>query len=355
MSLRPDETVQKALLSTPSRFVGEYETDEVLLTHAWHSFNDLLAPIRWAEGPASRSAYILAFRTKSVDKSPGNPLPDYSPTGEEIASYLSVLFGKRFDFHGLIEGIGYYHIPNLSQFDSLAVHDLPHNSHKVRPDFNIPLNLSETGRLAPLLVGNTLPSKFIHTFHGCAKFYLQALQNFELDPEVAYLHLISAGEILSNYHDFDKPVLLDDEMKGYLKKIRIELVDGEKIAGRIEARLLFIKRRFIETINNFIDPSFFNQSEADWELGQFKPETFRQSVAAAYDLRSKYVHTGTPFGRWISLRLRGNNEVQIAKPVLDDKDFAKVIHRAPTFIGLERLIRYCLIRFAERHGAYLNR
>ena len=356
MTLRPDETIQKVLLSTPSRFVGEYEAEGVLLTHAWPGFHDRSASIRWQEGPASRRAYIFAFRTEVAEKGSGKPLPDYSPTGEIVAAYLSVLFGKRFDSHGLMEGAGFYHIPEFSQFGVLVNPSLPQNSHNPRKDFEIPLNLSETARLAPLLSSDSLPMDFVHTFQVSAKFYLQALQNFEKEPEIAYLHFISAGEILSNFHDFDKLDLLDDTTKEYLADIREGLNKGGKVARHIEGRLLLIKRRFVQTIVGLVDSSFFERSEAgDDGVGSFKAENFQRSMAAAYDLRSKYVHTGAPFGSWVSLQLGGRNtEVQVGKPVINDKGLSKVLEHAPTLVGLERVIRFCLLQFAVRNGAFVE-
>jgi len=355
MTLRPDEKIQKALFSTPSRFVGEYETEGVLLTHAWPGFHDRFASVRWQEGPASRSAYIFAFKTEAIEKGPGIPLPDYSPTGGIVAAYLSVLFGKRFDSHGLVEGSGFYHIPELSEFGTLANPSLPQNSHKPRPDFEIPLNLSEMSRFSPLLSGGSLPIDFIHTFQGSAKFYSQALRNFEKDPEVSYLHLISAGEILSNFHDFDKLDLLDDTTKEYLASIRKSLDNGEKVASHIEGRLLLVKRRFVETIVGLVDASFFEKSEAGDGIGSLKAESFRKSISAAYDLRSKYVHTGAPFGNWVTSQMGGRNkEVQVGKPVISDKDLSKILEYAPTLVGLERVVRYCLLQFALRHGAFIK-
>ena len=326
-----------------------------MLTNAWPGFHDRSASIRWQEGPASRSAYIFAFRTEVAEKSQGKKLPDYSPTGDIIAAYLSVLFGKRFDSHGLIEGTGHYHTPEFSQFGTLVNSSLPQNSHRSRPDFGIPLNLSEAARLAPLLWGDSLPIDFVHAFQGSAKFYSQALRNFENDPEVAYLHLISAGEILSNFHDFDKHDLLDVTTKRYLSDIRKSLDNGDKVASHIESRLLLVKRRFVETIVGLVDESFFEKSEAEEGFGGFQVESFRKSIAAAYNLRSKYVHTGAPFGRWVSLQMGGRNqEVQVGKPVVNDKELSKILEHAPTLVGLERVVRYCLYQFAVRHGALVK-
>ena len=206
MTLRPSETKQKALISTTSRLVGEYERSGALITHVWPSFSKQLPQERMFEGPASRSAYIFVFKTESKDKETVI-IPDYSPMGELICSYLAVLFGKRFDSHGLLESNGFFNIPDLTQFGQFCNPHLPQNSHKVRVDFPVPLKLEEVCRIERLLLDGTIDSKFLRAFQGASKFYLLALQNAEHNPEVAYLHLITAGEILSNFHNYKKDQL----------------------------------------------------------------------------------------------------------------------------------------------------
>jgi len=201
-----------------------------------------------SEGPASRSAYIFAFKTAHVEKKPGIRLPEYSPMGDLICSYLSVLYGKRFDSHGLLEGSGLFHVPELSQFTHLCDHHLPQNSHVSRPDFSVPLNLTEFSRIDSLLLNDGLDQKFLRTFQGASKFYLQALQNAEHDPEVAYLHLITSGEILSNFQKYSKEDLLDQETKKALESIKKGVPNGSKLAGIIAGKLLLVKKRFTETI-----------------------------------------------------------------------------------------------------------
>lgn len=46
--------------------------------------------------------------------------------------------------------------------------------------------------------------------------------------------------------------------------------------------------------------------------------------------------------------MHGNNEIQLGRPVVADKDVARALAAAPTLIGLERVTRYALLRFAER-------
>ena len=83
----------------------------------------------------------------------------------------------------------------------------------------------------------------------------------------------------------------------------------------------------------FVDPSLFDRTESNGALPGFKADLFPDSIAAAYDLRSKHVHTGVPFGIWIRPRRRGN-ELQIGQPVVDDKEFGKTLAKGA---GLSRV------------------
>ena len=66
--LKPDDTVHKILISTTSQIIGEYVSDELVITHAWHHFSNPAGIIRMRETPVSRAAYIVAFRTESYEK-----------------------------------------------------------------------------------------------------------------------------------------------------------------------------------------------------------------------------------------------------------------------------------------------
>jgi hypothetical protein len=352
ISLRPKETIQKVLISTTSRLAGEYEKNGILLTHAWPDFHDQSPLIRQSPGPISRSAFMLTFVTEPFPKS--GILPDYSPTGHMICSYLAVLFGKRFDNHGFIEEQGTFHIPDLAQFGYLCDPLLPQNSHQLRIDFPVPLNLSEIHRIEPLIFDKALDPNFRRSFGGAAKFYLQAMQNVEHDSEIAYLDLIAAGEILSGFYDYEKDELMDDNIKQVLSKIREEMNDGTKIAKQLSDRMFQVKRRFVESIIRLIDEKFLGSTERQ-TIGGFKSDSFRSSISAAYDLRSRYVHTGISFGPWVSLKVGGRlNEIQLGSPMMEDKEFGKILRKAPTYIGLERVIRYCLLQSAKEQGACLD-
>ena len=347
--LKPDETIHKILISTTSRMVGEFVSDDILISHAWHNFSNSSGAIRMEENPVSRSGYIVAFQTEPYKKEAGVVLPDYSLVGETVCSYLSVLFGKRFDCHGLIEGSGFYNTPDLSVYNSICNPKLSFNSHKERSCFKIPLNLAHFSHCSKILTDSNIEISFQTKLNAASKFYMQALQNVEHEPEIAYLHLITAGEILAGFFKYEKEEILDKQMLNTLSVIENNLDNGVKIAREISNRLLGIKRSFVKSLCSLVDQQFFASRESDIEFGFFKTDDIERNIGAAYDLRSKYVHTGVPFGNWIQPRGK-QTDLQFGRPVVSDHDFSKILEKAPTFIGLERFIRYCLLNFMASNG-----
>jgi hypothetical protein len=172
---------------------------------------------------------------------------------------------------------------------------------------------------------------------------------------VAYLHLVTAGEILSSWFQFDKEDLLDDDSAKLISSIRTSCPDGVKLAKSVLGKLLLVKRRFVHALVQLVDSEFFARSENAHPFPKFASATFPEVVAAAYDLRSRYVHTGCSFGQWVSLRAGGmNNELQVGKPVVADRDLGDILAVAPTYVGLERILRYCLLRLAAANNAYAD-
>lgn len=349
MSLRPDETIQKILISTTSRFVGEYESPDLLIAHAWGGFASPLSSIREEENPASRSAFIVSFKTQPYVKAPGVVVPDYSPIGDVMCSYLSVLFGKRFDCHGLIEGSGFFHTPDLNLYNGICNHRLSFNSHQPRRCFGVPLRLENISVFRPLLFGEVADERLISIVRTACKFYHQALQSAEHDPEIGYLNLITAGEIMSSCFEFAEDEVLDFETINMLEIIRNGLDGGEKIASHLRGRMLSVKKRFVRSLIQLLAHDFFEGSESSHDFNQFKPDAIESNIKSAYDLRSRYVHTGVSFGQWVRTS-NGRGDIQFGRPVVPDKDYARTLEKAPTFQGLERLIRYCLLRMIESKG-----
>ena len=347
--LKLDETIHKGLISTTSRLVGEYEGHSIRIDHAWPDFSSQLGFARYHENPASRSAFMIVFQTEPYKREAGVVVRNYSPTGEQICSYLSLIYGKRFDFHGLVESGGMYQIPDLSVYSSLSDQRLPFNSHRERKCFGVPLDLSHFTAASKIFTGIDVDPKFLNRLNTACKFYVRALQSAESDYEFSYIQLIMAWEIMSRHFDYSKDELLDEDILRSLTKIKDALEGGEEIAKQLSNRMLAIKRTFVKSISSLVDDEFFLSKETDLGYGFFRPEDFCKRIGAAYDLRSKYVHTGVPFGRWIRPEIH-SLDTQTGKPVVEDREYANILEKAPTLLGLERIIRYCLLKIMISNG-----
>ena len=111
--LKPDENTHKFLISSTSRFVGEYENETLLITHAWPSVGNMgQLYASQTENPYSRNYFIIVFKSELCDKGARIGFPDYEWFPEFICIYLSILFGKRFDNHGPLETNGFFYLAN---------------------------------------------------------------------------------------------------------------------------------------------------------------------------------------------------------------------------------------------------
>ena len=274
-------------------------------------------------------------------------MPNYHWAGDFFAVCLSVFFGKRFDHHGLVETQGMFCVPSYDSIREIGVYNLaPYNS-KPRPDLEIPLNLTQLSTISPLLHLETKQSA-MDTFFTAGNFYLRSLRIVEEQPEVAYLDLVTAGEILSNYFTFSDEQLYGGDLLTLLDEIRNQLSDGEKKASKIKSRLYQVRRRFKLTLLDLLNATFFTTTEATEAFGALTSDSIESTIVAAYDLRSRYIHTGERFGTWIHSLEHLGVEKQIGIPVVDDKEYKKILVKAPTFIGLERIMRYCLLAFIHK-------
>lgn len=174
----------------------------------------------------------------------------------------------------------------------------------------------------------------------------------------AYLDLITCGEILSNFYDYQEEELYDFDLRQLMERL-VDYHVPEKDLSFIKNRLYQVKRKFFLTLSKLINEPFFDKTESRREDAKFTKENFEKSIKAAYDLRSRYVHTGFQLKDWIEIYAESEynlSEVQIPGliPNVDDKDLKKTIIRVPTYVGLERVMRFALLRFLHTNGVYIH-
>jgi hypothetical protein len=343
------------LISSTSRFTGTYESEDIRIDHAWPT-----SYIRHGhgidEGPYSRNYFVLSLRIEEREKT--IMVPDYSHWGDLVCATLSILFGKRFDNHGFLASHGMFYRPDLSSGPPISYFSAAPYSHTTRKDLGIPLELARFASLAPLFTEEHPDEKFQAIFFAAGRFYLRSLQVFDQEPEFAYLDLITCGEIISSFYSYPLDELLDDETKRTLDAIRESTPDGYRLVRQLQGKFRQIKRSYTRTLLNLLTCArgvdFFSGSECTVEFGKLKREDIEKRLEASYDLRSKYVHTGVNFGKVTQPHGSIMNEVQLGSYTTVDKDLAKALTLAPTYFGMERIMRFCLLRFIHLHGVPID-
>lgn len=355
--LEPNERIQKILISSTCEIRGEYKCPFLLITNAWTP----MSSVRGMETPVSRHAYVVSVRTPFIRKAPGVVIPEYSFIGDTICAYLSVLYGKRFDNHGSLENCGSFRMPDLTSYFQVCDHRLPFNSYKERKTIPIELIFSKVSIIEKIIHDKCDDDKFARVFAISSKSYLQALQTAEQNIETAYLHLITACETMSSYFEYEKEELISTETLTYLRKISDQMEDGEAIVKQLKKQLFSIKRKFTRAICDLVSQDFFDNPESKRQSQIFKEKDFEKSVKAAYDVRSDFVHSGTPFGGWVRLHEEAV-DLRAGKPYMPSrkedtkkekkkkKSYSKTLQYTPTFTGMERIVRYCLLKFLKYQG-----
>jgi hypothetical protein len=255
MPLRPDRTIIKILISSTSRFVGEYASKLFLITHSWNQRYDRASDLaQTRENPYCRNYFVVAFNIGAPDPVNGYCYNSVS-LGEIICSYLSILFGKRFDNHGVIEENGLFSTPDLQLGSPVSYVEIGLNNHKPRKDLEIELKLNQIKLIEPLLNSliqkNDLDIRFQNTLNSAGKFYLNSIRVFEKDPEIAFLHLVSCGEVLANYYEYAYEELFSKEDRDIFTEIQKKCDKGESICNNIKKRLIQIRRRYRLTISGY--------------------------------------------------------------------------------------------------------
>lgn len=357
--LKPSETIGRLLISSPARFTGEYADDAVMITHAWDT-EDAHFALGLNEGPYSRHYFVVSLAQEPHDKKSilVTARPDAEYTCDIICIAMSVLFGKCFEMHGSLQVGGHFYRPPFGGSKPLVNFKSPPFNFKPRADLEIPLTLSQFAKVIPIIVKFVDDEPAAATFFAAARFYHRFMLGFDSEPEVAFLDLITALEILSNGMNFTDQELYDPTTLAELDSIRTTL--GEAVAKKIKDRMFQVKRKFLLTIHRLLTNSFFKVTDAVEHQGKLHLApytsplykngqteiTFARRMKAAYDLRSRYVHVGAKFGFAVAQK----GEVNGGRPQLADKQIEDMAYLAPTIYGMERIVRYCLLRYVHLRG-----
>ncbi len=331
--------------------MGEIENEFFKLSHAWE--NNLLE----SHSPRQEERHFRQYLELSVElpeykKDSGIVIPNYVGVADNFCVLLAVLFGKRFDNNGAVIQHGRIHLPSVNQQTQFHNKLLIFNNTKRRADYALDLNLSNFCKLSRFFshCGGKV-TKAHQTFYQAGRLYTQAIRIVEENPELAFLSLVTVGETLSSYFDYRSEDLLDKNTKSLLMEIKCNSSNGEEIYNKLIKKFSSIRAKFVLHLTGCLDDRFFTNSETEHKYNQLTKENISLRLRAAYDLRCKYVHDGKSGNSWLSVKyVREHEEVfsqnrNLGPIVEGDKEMQKIIRDTPTFLGLERIVRYALIKF----------
>ncbi len=349
-----DPNLIQSLISSSCWIVGELATNDLRLqiafpTHQLHRLE--------RRNVFDRGHFLLTLKIPD-DPTQGFVVPSmtfngrttyaWQVVGERLTDLAAIWYGKRFDYHGIVAQGDIAELPDLSTISPVTSSDLePYNSSP-RSDIAIELNLTQLQPVMKLLSCRE-PKERLNAFWTATRFYATALRMVEADPEIAFFHFVVALETISSQIDVPYNELYDDQTRQDLEDIRRQI--SPEAAKRIEKRLFQVRRRVVYTVKSLLNQTFFNGGRAE---GIFKltPERIEGCMKAVYDLRSKYAHGGTAFGNWFMLQVGGPTaEVNLGRPVLpgNQRELEKLLKSIPTFVGLERTVRFVILSFAHRY------
>ena len=349
--LYPQKNIHKYLLSTPVHIVGEYSSEDILITHSWPdimtpSHNNILKH-RGDIFPSYLVA-VLDIENNENDSSEVKRMPNYHYYGEMLSVSMTILFGKLFIHHGMIETNGLFSFPTDIDNSKRLHPSIEPFLNEPRKDIPIELNLVNFELISPLFK-QELNINALKIFYTAGLFYVRSLQMIEVQPEIAFVDLVTTGEILSNFYNFPEELLYDTQTKILFDEILEYHPNPNKAINIIKNRFYQVRRKYTLTLLNLLNDHFFYESESTENFLRLTKENIEDRIKASYDLRSKYVHSGVEFGRWIYFADQLGSEIMLGEPAVDDNDYKKILVKSPTYIGLERMMRFCLLRFLHHN------
>lgn len=340
-NLKPTKTTARYLLSSSARIIGGFEDDDYAVVIA-HSRGGWSLHTQLKETPHTRNFAVVTVEHEEWEP-PKVVAPNYQWVAGIVADVGAVWFGKQVEYHGELQAHGAFMVPDL-RFDLTEMPTLGPYGHQPRKDLGVELNWAT---LKPVLQTVFAAGDKADLLVLAARHYNRALGTFNRDPEAAYVHLVTALEILAGTVQPPDEELYGKELLAALGSIAT-LKDGNAILALIKPRLYQIKRRVVHLCKAYAAPRLFEGTEAVDNHGPLQVSTFEACVKAAYDVRSRHLHAGVHPGGHILPMEAARNEMPMGTPVHHDAEMKKALAKAPTFLGLERTTRIVLLKFIHR-------
>lgn len=129
-----------------------------------------------------------------------------------------------------------------------------------------------------------------------AAFYQQGLTLFSDRPHLSFSLLISSLESLLPLIDYTEQELFDPDLLADFGAISSQAKYGELIVERLKNRMYQVRRKCGAFVAKTLDRQFYDRHESSEAFFSVKPDRIDARIKAAYDLRSRFLHTGRSHG-----------------------------------------------------------
>ncbi len=320
MQLKPDKRIHRFLFSSPAHFVGTVETDDYLFVPAFPSLSKG-ASVFLTEGPTRRSfiSITLALEKPETDQPTKVKVREmYSWVADHLAALLSAFYGKLVVNHGYTNFGEIFSVPELD-LPGISDYALPAFNGKPRAASGLPdLNVGAASQALKAFFSRGLEDDNWASVLSAAAFYQQALTLFSDRPHLSFSLLVSSLESLLPLVDYSEEELFDPLLLSDFSTIASQAKGGELIVERLKSRMYQVRRKCGAFVAKTLDAQFYERHESSEAFFSVKPDRIDERIKAAYDLRSRFLHTGHSHGSWIDVLKHAGAEVMIGDPVIED-------------------------------------
>jgi len=332
-------------LSSTCRFTGEYKNDYLQIKHIFPSFNSPLEE--------SLSSHSLVKHYFCVKHTLQDEIPYNDNIGENIASHLSLYYGKYFDYLGIYYANGSLHMPDLDKIRRIKYIAHPAFNNSIRLAYPAKLNFNLFSNYFSLLKKQN-NNKYYKTYNKAVWFYRKALEYYNISLETSFIFFVNAIETLASTFIFDKDELKDNDLEIHFNKIR-EYFPSDKEAeltiNFFNNRIFMVTRKFKNIIRRHIDSRVFKFSPCQNKdkIGKITEEKIDKVINSIYQMRSKYLHTGEQFGQVLLPTGSYMNDIQLGEPIHpnNNREIQNIWKNLPTITFIEHLVRFVLLKFFE--------
>ncbi|MBP9668852.1 MAG: hypothetical protein KBE09_01025 [Candidatus Pacebacteria bacterium] len=194
-----------------------------------------------------------------------------------------------------------------------------------------------------------LPGTFHHRFANAVRLYALALREVGVNDQQAYIHLVSAIEILSKHQVLPEA---RDPLQGVVDQLKSVLEQGTPeakgdLGNLLEQRKTMLK--FIAFIQEHSDGKFTDRPVEGAMEHKIYKDNLPDALKKIYKARSKYLHEGSSMYLSVPRVTVADCDYDSSMgQTIDNRQFDPE-DKLPNLVFFEKLVRECLLSYLNTH------